>query len=73
VPDRLPSRIPVAVGLLAGCTLALQVLLTRVFAAALFYHFAFLAISLALLGIGGGAILVYLRPAGSTEALEVAG
>jgi hypothetical protein len=39
------------------------VLLTRVFAAALFYHFGFLAISLALLGVGGGAIAIYVRPA----------
>jgi hypothetical protein len=55
-------RIGVAVGLVAGCVLALQVLLTRLFSAALFYHFSFLSISLALLGAGGGAIAVYLRP-----------
>jgi hypothetical protein len=47
----------------AGCTLALQVVLTRVFSAALFYHFGFLAISLALVGTGGAAMVVYLRPA----------
>jgi hypothetical protein len=50
------------VGLVAGCTLALQVLLTRVFSNVLLYHFGFLAISLALLGVGAGAILVYVRP-----------
>jgi hypothetical protein len=50
------------VGLVAGSTLALQVLLTRVFATVLLYHFGFLAISLALLGVGGGAIAVYVRP-----------
>ncbi len=43
------------IALVAGCTLALQVLLTRLFSAVLFYHFGFLAISLALLGIGAGA------------------
>jgi hypothetical protein len=59
---RLPVRVGVAVGLVAGCALALQVLLTRLFSAVLFYHFAFLAISLALLGVGGGAILIYVRP-----------
>ena len=42
---------------------ALQVLLTRLFSAALFYHFSFLSISLALLGAGAGAIAVYVRPA----------
>ncbi|HEX8742981.1 MAG TPA: hypothetical protein VF712_07595 [Thermoleophilaceae bacterium] len=63
MPDRIPLRAGVAVGLVAGCTLALQVVLTRLFSAVLFYHFAFLAISLALLGAGAGAILVYVRPA----------
>ena len=68
---RLPLRVAAGVGVLAGCTLALQVVLTRLFSAALFYHFAFFAISLALLGVGAGAILVYLWPkrfgAGGTE------
>ena len=50
-----------AVALVAGCTLAYQVVLTRVFSAVLAYHFSFLAISLALLGTGGGALLVFLR------------
>lgn len=59
---RPPLRALVAVGLVAGSTLALQVLLTRVFAAVLYYHFGFMAISLALLGIGAGAILIYVRP-----------
>jgi hypothetical protein len=62
VSERPPLRAALAVGLVAGSTLALQVLLTRIFSAALFYHFAFLAISLALLGTGAGAILLYLRP-----------
>ena len=62
VPDRPPLRVTVAVGLVAGCTLALQVLLTRLLAAVLFYHFAFFSISLALLGTGAGALLVYVKP-----------
>ena len=69
---RLPVRCALAVGLVAGTTLALQVLITRVLAAVLAYHFGFLAISLALLGVGAGAILVYVRPewfAGDLEAL----
>jgi hypothetical protein len=60
---RAPARVLVAIALVAACTLALQVLLTRLFAAVLFYHFGFLAISLALLGTGAGAIAVYVRPA----------
>jgi hypothetical protein len=61
-PGRPPLRVLLAVGIVAACTLALQVLLTRLFAATVFYHFGFLAISLALLGTGGGAIAVYLWP-----------
>ena len=56
-----PLRAALAVGLVAACTLALQVLLTRVLSAVLAYHFSFLAISLALLGVGAGALAVYLR------------
>jgi hypothetical protein len=59
---RLPLRVAVGVGIVAASALALQVLLSRLFAAVLLYHFAFLAISLALLGVGAGAILVYVRP-----------
>ncbi len=58
----LPVRVGFGVGLVAGCVLALQVLLTRFFSASLFYHFSFLSISLALLGAGAGAIAVYIRP-----------
>jgi hypothetical protein len=62
VQQRPSLRIVVAVGLVAGCVLALQVLLTRLLSAVVFYHFGFLAISLALLGAGTGAILIYVRP-----------
>ena len=55
-------RALVGIGLVAGCALALQVLLTRLFSAVLFYHFGFLAISLALLGTGVGGLLLYVRP-----------
>lgn len=58
----LPLRVAIGIGIVAASTLALQVLLSRLFAAVLLYHFAFLAVSLALLGVGGGAILIYVRP-----------
>jgi hypothetical protein len=53
----------VALGLITATTLAFQVALTRVLASALAYHFSFLAISIALLGTGAGALLLYVRPA----------
>jgi hypothetical protein len=41
--------------------LLLELALTRVFSVVLFYHFAFLAISIALLGLGAGGVFAYLR------------
>src|ERR1700719_4076920 len=52
--------------LLAGLALTsfsallLELSLTRLFSVVLFYHFAFLAISIALLGLGAGGVFAYL-------------
>ena len=43
-------------------TLMYEILLTRIFSVTMFYHFAFLAISVAMFGMTVGAILVYLLP-----------
>ena len=43
--------------------LLLELSLTRLFSVVLFYHFAFLAISVALLGLGAGAVFGYLKRA----------
>src|SRR5580704_14320815 len=40
--------------------LLLELALTRLFSVVLFYHFAFLAISIALLGLGAGWVFAYL-------------
>ena len=61
MPNRSLTRVALPIALVAGTTLALQVLITRLLAAQLYYHFGFLAISLALLGVGAGSILIYLR------------
>src|SRR5207245_342415 len=47
-------------GLVSMATLMLEIGLTRLFSATMYYHFAFLSISLALLGSGAGGIAVYL-------------
>ncbi|MGZ4820304.1 MAG: hypothetical protein ACXVZM_01780 [Terriglobales bacterium] len=41
-------------------SLLLELGLTRLFSVVLFYHFAFLAISIALLGLGAGGVFAYL-------------
>lgn len=43
-------------------TLMYEIGLTRIFSVTTFYHFAFVAISLALFGLTAGALLVHLRP-----------
>lgn len=48
-------------------TLMYQILLTRVFSVSLYYHFAFMAVSIAMFGLTAGAILVYLRPNAYTK------
>jgi len=52
----------------SSVTLGLEVLLTRVFSVVLFASHSFLAISLALLGTGSGALMVYLaKPLGQEK------
>src|SRR5581483_6517374 len=48
------------VALSSFAALLLELGLTRVFSVVLFYHFAFLAISIALLGLGAGGVFAYL-------------
>jgi predicted membrane-bound spermidine synthase len=43
-------------------TLMFEVLLTRVFSVTMFYHFAFVAISVAMFGMTAGAMVVFLVP-----------
>src|SRR5437899_2786725 len=48
------------VALSSFAALLLELALTRLFSVVLFYHFAFLAISIALLGLGAGGVCAYL-------------
>src|SRR5882672_3034737 len=50
-----------AIGLSSFSALLLELALTRLFSVVLFYHFAFLAISIALLGLGAGGVFAYLN------------
>src|SRR5246127_2133860 len=65
IPVTSPAEIPEST-LLAGLALTsfaallLELALTRLFSVVLFYHFAFLAISIALLGLGAGGVFAYL-------------
>ena len=57
------SALLLALGITSFAALLLELALTRLFSVVLFYHFAFLAISIALLGLGAGGVFAYLlRP-----------
>jgi spermidine synthase len=68
IPTSTTAEIP-GKTLLAGLALTsfaallLELALTRLFSVVLFYHFAFLAISIALLGLGAGGVFAYLLKA----------
>jgi hypothetical protein len=67
--SRLPSTRPTATPLtsaglllIALATLMYEILLTRIFSVTMWYHFAFVAISIAMFGMTAGALIVYLLP-----------
>jgi len=59
-----PSRSTYAgVFLVALANVMYELLLTRIFSVTMWYHFAFMAISMAMLGMSAGALAVFLFPA----------
>jgi len=59
-PPHAPLRFLAGVALASFAALLLELALTRLFSVILFYHFAFLAISIALLGLGGGGVFAHV-------------
>ncbi len=61
-PKNVPEKALLAgVALSSFAALLLELTLTRLFSVILFYHFAFLAISIALLGLGAGGVFAHIR------------
>ena len=59
--EKARNRVLLAgIGFSSFSALLLELALTRLFSVVLFYHFAFLAISIALLGLGAGGVFAYL-------------
>src|SRR5207253_637041 len=79
-PHPLPTRsIPLqrasalvlfAVLLLSSSGLLFELTLTRIFSATIWYHYAFVAISVALFGWGLGGFLVYILRLGQSRHLH---
>src|SRR5215203_3366045 len=62
VPPAASGRTAFGLAFVALSTLMYEVLLTRIFSVTTWYHFAFVAISVAMFGMTVGALIVYLRP-----------
>jgi len=56
------KRTYAGVFLISSSLLMFEILATRIFSVTLWYHFAFMAVSIALFGLTAGAVLVYLAP-----------
>ena len=56
-----PRSVLLAVALVSFASLLLELAMTRLFSVVLFYHFAFFAISVALLGLGSGGVFAHVR------------
>ena len=61
--ERAGPLVHLGLGLLALSTLVLEVLLTRIYSVTMWYHFAFMAISVAMFGLAAGALIVHRFPA----------
>jgi hypothetical protein len=61
-------RLYSALFLVTLATVMFEVLLTRVFSLTMWYHYAFMAISIAMFGMTVGALAVFLRPQAWPEA-----
>jgi hypothetical protein len=59
---RPPRSAYFGIGLLSFVLLGSQLVLTRIFSVILWYHFAFLVVSLVMLGMAAGGSLVYALP-----------
>src|SRR3954470_5568126 len=58
--NRSGFRLPLIISTISCASLLLELALTRLFSVVLFYHFAFLAISVALLGLGAGGVFAHI-------------
>jgi hypothetical protein len=61
------SQVYLGVALTTLSTLILELALTRIFSVVFYYHFAFLAISIALFGLGAGGVLSYVAARGTNN------
>ncbi len=62
-PQSQPGRsLYAGLFLITSATILLEITLTRIFSVTMWYHYAFMAISLAMFGMSMGAVVAYLAP-----------
>ena len=66
-PARPPRSVVIAFGLVAMSVLVVQIVLSRLFASIMTYYYAFMLISLAMLGLASGSLIVQVMPRVFTE------
>lgn len=59
---KIPKQIYAGIFMVSMATLMYEILLTRIFSVTMWYHFAFVAVSVAMFGMTVGAVIVYLLP-----------
>ena len=52
----------VGIGCLSAAVLMVELALTRIFSVTMYYHFAFLAVSIAMFGLSASSVFVYVTP-----------
>jgi hypothetical protein len=57
-----PQLFALGVALASFATIALELMLTRIYSVTMYYHFAYMVISLALLGLAVSGVAIYLLP-----------
>lgn len=61
-PPRVQPSLLVGISCLSAAILMIELTLTRVFSVTMFYHFAFLAISIAMFGLSASSVFIYVTP-----------
>jgi len=59
---RVPARVLAGISCLSAAILIVELALTRIFSVTMYYHFAFLAVSIAMFGLGASSVFVYVTP-----------
>jgi len=67
----MPRRLSLTIFLTALATLALETALTRIFSVTMWYHYAFMAVSVAMLGMATGAAKVFVSRWAALEETEL--